>query len=342
MQKEVFRAGTWTDSKGNSRVWTEKDLDSIVASFNENEGKNSLGRRVPLVPGHPETDTPAVGWVTKVWRNGKKLFAEFGNVIEKAQNAIEQMAFRDVSIAISNGVLRHVGLTNFPAVAGMADFKFEDDADFEVWTFSEEPQLSKIENLFKKYFTKPKPETGDEEMSQIEDLKKEIEDLKAAQTEMSQKVTDSEAAAKDFEAKFTAKEKELTELKEAGEQAKLDAIKKSEEEFVDGLIEDGKLYPKDKEFTLKELEVLRDSGESEFTIGEDKKKMSHYEYKKLRLKESPKLSELESEFTDGKDRSSDIIDVKARELMEKNAELEYNQAVVQVLTLHPELNVEGE
>ena len=82
MIKEVMTVGRWTDSAGNAVNVTESWIDKIVSSFSLKSKLNTQNRRVPLVPGHPKGDTPALGWVKRVWRNGKSMFAEFEDVIE--------------------------------------------------------------------------------------------------------------------------------------------------------------------------------------------------------------------------------------------------------------------
>lgn len=55
---DVFYVGKHTDSAGNTAQWTEKHLDEVVANFQANT--------VPLVVGHPKTNSPSWGWVSAV------------------------------------------------------------------------------------------------------------------------------------------------------------------------------------------------------------------------------------------------------------------------------------
>jgi len=90
----IFSAGTW-----NGLDFTEEDLDRIVAAFD----KLSLGGRVPLKFGHndsqPLTDgQPALGWVEKVWRDGKGLMATFRDVPKVVYEAVKRGLYKFVSV----------------------------------------------------------------------------------------------------------------------------------------------------------------------------------------------------------------------------------------------------
>jgi len=138
MKKELFRAGTWTDASGKTHTFTGDQVKGIARTFSNVTKLNSKGNAVPIVPGHPKGDTPALAWLEKVWTEGEgtatRLFGEIGEIADKAQDLIGK-AWKNVSISLSEGVLRHVGLTNFPAVEGLTAFKFNDSGDFETFNF---------------------------------------------------------------------------------------------------------------------------------------------------------------------------------------------------------------
>lgn len=129
---EVFRTGTHTDGAGNTRHWSEADLDQMVALYRENYPQHEA----PLVVGHPETDGPAHGWVEKLKREGQKLFAWVKPTNQWIQDAVGQGLFRKVSIALyDGGLLRHVGLlgANPPAVRGLAPVRFSAGEFTTIW-----------------------------------------------------------------------------------------------------------------------------------------------------------------------------------------------------------------
>ena len=92
----IFSAGTWNDL-----TFSEADLDGIVQAFE----KLQLSGRVPLKFGHndeqPVTDgQPALGWVQRVWRDGKKLLADFSGVPTVVFEAIKKELYKFVSIEL--------------------------------------------------------------------------------------------------------------------------------------------------------------------------------------------------------------------------------------------------
>lgn len=123
---EIFRAGTQMDSAGNSREWTEADLDKIVSQYSASE------HEAPIVIGHPKTDDPAFGWVERVFREGKTLFAEVSEVVSEFREAVNKGLYKKRSISLyPDMTLKHVGFLGAmpPAVKGLADIKFSAAAD---------------------------------------------------------------------------------------------------------------------------------------------------------------------------------------------------------------------
>lgn len=95
---EIFSAGKW-----NGDTYTEADLDEMVKAFDE----TSAGWKPPLKLGHNDeqqllqTDgLPAAGYVNKLYRIGKKLFADFVDIPEKIYNLLEGGAYRKVSAEV--------------------------------------------------------------------------------------------------------------------------------------------------------------------------------------------------------------------------------------------------
>jgi hypothetical protein len=98
---EIFDVGTW-----NGITFTDDDLNQIVAAFDE----LGLGGRVPLKYGHTgkdarEDDTqPALGWVQRVYRRGKKLVADFADIPAKVAEQIKSGGYKFVSIELLRDV----------------------------------------------------------------------------------------------------------------------------------------------------------------------------------------------------------------------------------------------
>ncbi len=126
--REIFAVGRW-----NGMDFSIEDLDDIVANFE----KLSDTHKVPLKFGHDadhKDGQPAIGWVSRVFREGKKLYADFTDMPNKVFEAIKQKLYRTVSIELLfgvkdetkerfNHVLDAVALlgADQPAVSGLAD-----------------------------------------------------------------------------------------------------------------------------------------------------------------------------------------------------------------------------
>lgn len=68
---EIFYSGNHTDSQGKKVAVTNAQVEAMVADFNQSGG------RVPLVPGHPSDDNPALGYATKLGlSNGRAIVTE--------------------------------------------------------------------------------------------------------------------------------------------------------------------------------------------------------------------------------------------------------------------------
>jgi hypothetical protein len=93
---EIFAVGKW-----NGMEFTETDLDEIANNF----GTLAEIHKVPLKLGHndeqPVTDgQPAIGWVSKVYRNGTKLLADFVDMPRTVYDAVKQRLYRTVSVEL--------------------------------------------------------------------------------------------------------------------------------------------------------------------------------------------------------------------------------------------------
>lgn len=130
---EIFRAGKQIDSSGNSKEWTEKDLDTIVSKFNETDKDGNRINTVPATLGHPTDDAPAWGWFTKMFREGKSLFAELGEQTDELALMLKKKMFKNRSIALRADLSpRHVAFLGAaaPAVKGLEALSFTDPSQF--------------------------------------------------------------------------------------------------------------------------------------------------------------------------------------------------------------------
>lgn len=164
---EIFRTGSHTDSAGRTKEWTEADLDKIADSY------DPAKHEAPIVIGHPENDSPAYGWISKLKRHGDRLLALPGSLIPQFVEQLKSGLFKKRSIALNaDNTLKHVGFLGAaaPAVKGLKDAEFENAAPTEnyiaefaeplMFEEKEEPQANQRE---------------DEKSKRIQELEKELE-----------------------------------------------------------------------------------------------------------------------------------------------------------------------
>jgi hypothetical protein len=98
----IFNAGRHKGSgPGGTRDWSESDLDSMVSAFNALQQAG----RVPLKFGHNDTQPltdgqPALGWIGKLWREGKKLMADLVDVPNAVYSMIQKGLYKFTSVEI--------------------------------------------------------------------------------------------------------------------------------------------------------------------------------------------------------------------------------------------------
>lgn len=124
---QIFKAGTHTSMDGDTIPFSEGDLDGMASVYDP-----SL-HEAPLVIGHPQTNSPAYGWVKSVTRDGQSLRAEPHQVDERFAELVRKGHYKKVSASFyrpdspanpapGTYYLRHVGFLGAqpPAVKGLA------------------------------------------------------------------------------------------------------------------------------------------------------------------------------------------------------------------------------
>ena len=221
---QIFSAGKHTDSKGNTKEWTTDDLDKIVYQF-ENVHKNA-----PICVGHPQTNSPAYGWLDKVKRIGNGLYCTFKDVQDEFKTAVNKGLFKNRSISLDKDLnIRHLAFLGgqAPAIKGLEQFCFESQENDTVVEFSDYEDIS-IEDEIQKKERNEKLET--------EELKEQLK----------------------------AKDEEIAKLKrEADEQKQAQKIKEFED-FAENAIANGNILPKHKESIVNILTACDTAGTFNF------------------------------------------------------------------------------
>lgn len=266
----IFKAGTW-----NKQTFTEADLDAMVAAFTE----TAAAGRVPLKFGHADSETdqpfregmPAMGWVDRIWRDGKNLFADFTDIPTAVYTAIQKGLYKFTSIELLKNVeymgkrfahlLDAVALLGAepPAVDGLADLQ-KLALSRASFTFAEVLTFTAHANPKTTHFS------GDRNTMTDEEIRKAIADGIAAATRDSQARIDA-AATETAKFKSEADKLKLDNAKLIAEQAETAKTAKAEKvklardgvtAIIEAAVRAKKITPAKREVFEKSLNVADD------------------------------------------------------------------------------------
>lgn len=287
---EVLKTGTFKDNSGKDHTFTEQDLDTIVKKY------DPATNEAPFVVGHPKKDHPAFGWVEGLKREGNLLFAKGKQIVPEFETAVESGLYKKRSIALNpDKTLRHIGFLGAvpPAVKGLADVAFSEDDEIQIYEFSEFSQTSWRINTVGRIFSRLRDfliekydlETADriidtwavENLTSFDDETKVINAFSEIMEEIltmgdkNPKKTDPKDNA-EFSEQLSVKDAEIAALK--ANNVKLEAANRQAEfsEFCDKLVNEGKLTPAQKAYSLDFMEALHEVGEFEFSEGDKREK----------------------------------------------------------------------
>lgn len=129
----LLRAGRFLDSKGQLVTVTENDLKELAAGY------DPALREAPLVIGHPESDKPAYGWVSKLNTKPDGLHGDPIQVSSQFADLVRRGSYKKISVAMYGRehpnnptpgklYLRHVGFHGAQptAVSGLRNPEFAD------------------------------------------------------------------------------------------------------------------------------------------------------------------------------------------------------------------------
>lgn len=143
---EIFKAGKHSSSNGVTREYTVEDCQKIVDNYNS----NVTNHEAPIVIGHPKDNDPAFGWIEKLKLVGDTILAKPKQVVKEFADAVQKGLYKKRSISLyPDFTLRHVGFLGAvpPAVKGLADLKFNDSTDPELFEFNEDNDQDKSKFL---------------------------------------------------------------------------------------------------------------------------------------------------------------------------------------------------
>jgi hypothetical protein len=243
----IFKTGKHTDSKGNTKEWTEVDLDNIVKKYDPQK------HEAPIVIGHPETNAPAFGWIDKLKRVGDTLYALPKQLASEFVELVQKGAFKKRSISLyPDGSLRHVGFLGAaaPAVKGLPDVEFSGDENVQTLETENFNDIDEEDEILKKI------KELESEISQYQEKLKNFEEMK-------NKAAEAENLKKELETLNADKESLKKEIEQIKRQNKI----KEFAEFVNKKIEEGRLLPKMSGNIAKLYEVVSSINAFEFSEG---------------------------------------------------------------------------
>lgn len=350
---EIFSAGKW-----NNDIYTEKDLDEIVESFNK------IGKKIkPFMKlGHANQQAllqkdgyPAAGWITALKRIGTKLLADISAIPRKIKELIENKAYGrfspEIYINLTDGdkkypyVLKGIALLggDTPACTTINDFidlytlPVQPDPDTQfLWYYTDHTDDITFETA-KDYHV------IQEEKNMPDDVKKLEEELKTKNAEIAK----MGEALKSYEKKFSDLEATVKQI--TGEKQAIESEKKMSEikAYIDDKVKAGVVLPSQVPFVYSlacDPEMLKEKdGFRVYSYTDEKKEEKEIKFKnnfelvKNYLDNGGKVVDFsqKTETTpvpkpEGEDVDGSKLDAKIKDYAEKN-NLSYRDAYIRVM-----------
>ena len=283
----IFRAGRRQAMDGRVLEFSDADLAASAAAY------DPAMHEAPLVIGHPATDAPAHGWVSKLVADGADLNAVPQQVNPAFAESVQRGEYKKISASFylpdspANPVpgvyyLRHVGFLGAqqPAVKGLRQVSFAgSDSDACTIEFADYDDVL-VARLFRSMrewiigkFGKDEADavlSGDD-ISALETMAAQPESDDGSLTSSYAESEDTMTEKKQQDAAFAERERELKEREQRIAQAEKEAHRKDVANFVEGLVKDGKVLPRDQAGLVAYLAGPDDKGAIEFGEGDQKK-----------------------------------------------------------------------
>jgi len=249
---------------GHDDHFTEQELEEMVSSYDPQL------HEAPVTLDHVQ-EGPSLGWVAKLEKQGKGLYAHLKDVHYDLVSLVRQKKYKKISSELSmdfqnSGKIYFTGVSFLgagkPAVKGMADPLLSENG--RVLAFLSEktkgkmicaPEVELDEKLFAE--TETKKETKGEPEMKLEETKKEKEEVDLTATEVENQrlrreniEKDKRLAEVDRRRKLESIDNDLTELCEKG---KLTPAQRKPLEILMALLPDVKIRFDSKEQTPREI-----------------------------------------------------------------------------------------
>lgn len=339
----IFRSGRHTAASGATLDFSEEALRSAAAAYDPSK------HEAPIVVGHPKSNGPAYGWVQALSFQEPDLNATPAQVDPAFAEMVQAGRFKKVSASFytpespANPVpgvyyLRHVGFLGAqpPAIKGLKEAQFAEDEEGVV-EFADSFTDSTVAGLFRRLrewiVDQAGMETADKVIPgfMVEDLEAEARrPLQPAETapdfselEKEHAMTSKkETTSNDSTAETARNEAQFAERERRLEAREIALNRREQGQFVDGLIQSGKVIPGHREGLVAFMSGIKETDALEFSEGDETKKTAALSWFKGFLEAQP----TQVEFAErGKtDSASDPHTPDANTLADKA--LEYQEA----------------
>lgn len=265
---DVFRAGDYGD-KGS---YAQADLDQMVQGF---ESKHP---DVPAVVGHPETDSPAYGWVDKVRRVGDLLQVQLKDVFPDFEDAVRKGLYRTRSVAIgADKLLRHIGFLGgaTPQVKGLKPVHFG-GGEFATFDYKESDMdvVQEVKGALKEFgdkIDKLFAGSGDRKFSEAEARQFAAEKLGSVQADFSAMQKKFDTAAVEFAAAQEEAKNKCPKCGTVFAEKEREAVAQASD-FINQLKQSGKWLPAFSAMGAESVIVALAKDGGKMTFGEGDKK----------------------------------------------------------------------
>lgn len=310
MWVDAFRPGVHIDASGKCREWTETDCKTIADNYNKVASPDNPDRRIaPVVIGHPQTDSPAYGWIDQARFTAGKLQLKLTQLNDQFVKMLKDGAYKARSISLYPDLsIRHLGFLGGaqPAVAGLGPFKFNDSSDVITIQFEEQDmgvdkqefeELKRENSFFKKLFNRFKVEVvanHAEEDEDKDDKETEHEETPDGEETPEQKKKRLEEALADKDKKeesdmsetVKAKDKQIADLTAKLADIQTNSRKAEYKQFAEKLVSEGRLRPADLNVAIENMELRFAADGSQFAENQTTPKLDAY---RTHLAEQPQI-----------------------------------------------------
>ena len=280
----IFRAGKHVAADGKSYSFSEADVADLAASYDPQLS------RAPLVVGHPKTDDPAYGWTNSLRFEGGNLFAEPTAVEPQFAEMVNTQRFSTISASIylpdtpgnptpGRHYLRHVGFlgAQAPGVKGLQRPEFAEDDQAIEFSMPIGRRVNSLGYYMKRLFQGLRDKTietdGAEKAEQlipqwcidgIAEAAADDDALAAAfaaanntpEIPMTQQNNGNAADFAERETQLTTRATEIEQREKALKDREDAARRTDATEFAEGLVQGGKLLPRQKAAVVELLLAL--------------------------------------------------------------------------------------